>query len=1123
MPNIFDNIDNNFKEALSQTLEVSYKADFCVGYFNLRGWKSIDKNIEGWTGGDENCCRLLIGMQRLPQEELRIAESIITNDNNIDNQTALRFKTRIAEEFRDQLTIGVPSNADEKGLRRLVKQLKTKKLIVRLFLKHSLHAKLYLLFRNDTINPIIGYLGSSNLTQSGLSSQGELNVDILDNDACTKLSHWFDERWSDRWCIDISEELIKVIDESWARERPIPPYHIYIKMAYHIAQEARSGLNEFKIPKIFENELLDYQIAAVKIAAHHLNKRNGVMIGDVVGLGKTLMATALARIFEDDYDLEVLILCPKNLVKMWEDYRERYALRGKVISISTVINDLPETRRYRLVIIDESHNLRNRQGKRYKVIHDYINQNDSKCILLSATPYNKTYQDLSSQLRLFIPEDLDLNIRPENLLREIGQMAFSARYQADIRTIAAFEKSEYPDDWRELMRLFLVRRTRSFIKDNYGKFDDINNRKYLLFKDGITKQYFPNRIPKTVNFEVNTQYENLFSDDVVDKINNLELPRYGLGNYLDDQSTNLSNALEKEIIKDLSRSGKSVMGFCRTNLFKRLESGGYAYLVSIERHILRNFIFMYAIDNGLPLPLGQTDSSLIDKQTDQDQEFSTDMLDSDNTDDEDLVQEELTFALNKSEEDFLKKAEKVYNIYERRYPRRFRWIGTNLFTKKLRIDLYSDATFLRELLVKFGEWKAEEDTKLNALHKLVTKDHPDKKILIFSQFADTVEYLEKNLKKLGVEKIESASGKSSDPTKLAWRFSPTSNAKRSSILPEEEIRILIATDVLSEGQNLQDSHIVVNYDLPWAIIRLIQRAGRVDRIGQKSLDILCYSFLPADGINNIINLRGRVRNRLNQNAEVVGSDEAFFEDDDQKAVLDLYNEKTGILDDQDDSDVDLASYAFQIWQNAITEDPALKKKIEDMSSVVYSSKYYSPPKDNSRPEGALVYLKTSQGNETLTWISNEGNRVTENQFEILRAAKCSPETPAITRPDIHHDIVRKAAELVGNEETEIGGQLGRPSSVRYKIYHRLKNFSDENINTLFNTDLLKKSINDVYRFPLRTTAVNSLNRQLRSGIDDLTLSDLVISLRQTNRLCVIHEQEEVRDPEIICSMGLVKN
>ena len=133
--------------------------------------------------------------------------------------------------------------------------------------------------------------------------------------------------------------------------------------------------------------------------------------------------------------------------------------------------------------------------------------------------------------------------------------------------------------------------------------------------------------------------------------------------------------------------------------------------------------------------------------------------------------------------------------------------------------------------------------------------------------------------------------------------------------------MLISTDVLSEGQNLQDCAIVVNYDLPWAIIRLIQRAGRVDRIGQKARDILCYSFLPAEGIERLIRLRARVRARLNQNAEVVGTDEAFFEDEDARAVHDLYNEQAGILDGDDDTEVDLASFAYQIWNNATDGKP----------------------------------------------------------------------------------------------------------------------------------------------------------------------------------------------------------
>ena len=218
----------------------------------------------------------------------------------------------------------------------------------------------------------MGYLGSSNLTLAGLSRQGELNVDVVDSDACQKLENWFEDRWTDRWCIDISKELVEIIEQSWAREKLIPPYHIYIKMAYHLSNEARAGLAEFQIPRDFEGVLFEFQTAAVKIAAHHLNRRGGVLIGDVVGLGKTLMGTALARIFEDDYDLETLIICPKNLVKMWEDYRDEYRLRARVLSSSRVISELPNLRRYRLVLIDESHNLRNREGKRYSAIREYI-------------------------------------------------------------------------------------------------------------------------------------------------------------------------------------------------------------------------------------------------------------------------------------------------------------------------------------------------------------------------------------------------------------------------------------------------------------------------------------------------------------------------------------------------------------------------------------------------------------------------------------------------------------------------------------------------------------------------------------------------------------------------------
>lgn len=1121
MPRIFDNIEQKLLPTLSSSLELSHRSDFCIGYFNLRGWNELSGYVDSWSGGENNCCRLLIGMHVSPQEELSELMSLSKRNNGLDNQTALRLKRALAEEFREQLITGAPTNHDEITLRKLSKQIKDKKVIVKLFLRHPLHAKLYLLFRKDEVNPIIGYLGSSNLTLRGLSQQGELNVELLDTDACQKLAKWFEDRWQDRWCIDISSELAKIIDESWAREELIPPYHIYIKMAYHLSNEARSGLTGFRIPKDFGQRLFEFQTAAVKIAAHHINKRNGVIIGDVVGLGKTLMATAVARIFDDDYSYDTLIICPKNLVKMWEDYKEQYRLHARILSISQVMRELPNIRRYRMVLIDESHNLRNREGKRYRIIQDYIQRNESKVILLSATPYNKAYQDLSNQLRLFVPEDKDIGIRPELKIKEKGEIEFRRIHQCQPRSLVAFEKSEYADDWRELMRLYLVRRTRSFIQDNYAETDPNCGRKYLTFEDG-TRSYFPVRQPKTLKFKIddknpNDQYARLYASDVVDTINALNLPRYGLGNYINRSPENPPTPAEDKQLQNLSRAGKRLMGFCRTNLFKRLESSGQAFIQSIERHILRNYVYIHAIENNKPIPIGTQDTALLDTRfTDADESVEEWVTDENDNDNGKISIEAVKMT---SEDDYKRRAEQIYNIYETQYIRRFKWLRADLLSKQLANSLRKDAKSLIEILDKCGNWNPDGDAKLQALINLITKEHPNEKIIIFTQFADTVNYLESQLKSRGILRLAGATGDSEDPTGLAWRFSPVSNNKCDTVKPENELRVLLSTDILSEGQNLQDCYIVVNYDLPWAIIRLVQRAGRVDRIGQQAENILCYSFLPADGVERIIKLRSRVRQRLTENAEVVGTDEAFFEDDlpDHK-ILDLYNEKSGIFDGDADGEVDLASYAYQIWKNAIDADPSLERTIESLPPVVYSTRHHQV--NNNEPEGVLVYVRTCEGNDALAYVDKNGESVTESQYTILRIAECPPDEPALPRQENHHLLVRKGIEVIAEEEKAVGGQLGRPSGARFRTYEKLKRYADEIKGTLFESPELLRAIDDIYRYPLRQSAVDTINRQLRSGIDEKDLAKLVIAMRNEDRLCNIQEEAQSQEPTIICSLGL---
>jgi superfamily II DNA/RNA helicase/DNA replication protein DnaC len=1107
MPRIFDNINDTLLKYLQDTLGNSYKADICVGFFNLRGWASIDANVDKWNGWDGSCARVLVGMQKLPQEELRAALKA-NPDVMLDNKTAARLKVECAQQFKDQLVIGIPTNRDEAALRKLSAQIKDKKVIVKLHLPFPLHAKLYLMHKEDANVPIVGVLGSSNLTMSGMERQGELNIDVLDSDACKKLQQWFEDRWNHNYCVDISAELAEIIDNSWARETELPPYHIYLKIAYHLSQEARAGLNEFKIPRIFRDKLFAFQQAAVLIAAKKLYNRSGVFIGDVVGLGKTFTACAVAKIFEEDYYYSTLIVCPANLVEMWQSYIEDYDLKAQVMSVGMAPKELKKTKRFRLVILDESQNLRNDKGERYKAIKDYIRENDSKVILLSATPYNKEFIDLSSQLRLFVPDDLDLGISPEHYINKInGYQQFAINYpDIPIRSIRAFEKSEEIQDWRDLTRLFMIRRTRYFIKHHYAK-SDVESRYYLEFPNG-DRSYFPVRVPKKLEYKLtedsSDQYARLYNEQVVDKINDLIVPRYGLAKYFDAGQRHTLTNEEALIEQNLTRAGQRLIGFCRTNLFKRLESSGYSYLLSICRHIQRNYIFIYAIENDLPLPIGKNYSETVSSYLDWD--------DRDNYEDDYETSQVIVFSSDPAY--YISRAKESYAHFQSpKVCKRFGWIRSNLFTDKLLENLQKDTDNLLSVVEDNPQWDPAQDRQLNALYNLLHSEHPDEKVLIFTQYADTANYLYDQLGRMGIDHLGVATGASDNPTELARQFSPVSHKLHPT---KNDLRILIATDVLSEGQNLQDCHIMLNYDLPWAIIRLIQRAGRIDRIGQQAREILCYNVLPEKGVEKILRLRDRLRQRISQNAEVFGSDDVFFAGDPTN-IRDLYNEKTGIFDeDEKDTEIDLGSYAYQIWKEALEKDKSLERTISSLPNVVYSSKA------EEKRSSVVVYARTATDNDVLAQIDLHGNLVSQAQKEILDAAKCEPDTLALPRMEKHHNLVAEGIKLINTTERDTSGTLGRKTSIKYQAYTKLDNYIKQQEGTIFVSDALKKAVEAIYRFPLKEYAKELISRNLRTKDTIENLVRLVESLWEEGKLCLEEDNTAMnQEPQIICSMGFI--
>ena len=1103
MPDIFDNLktESSIGPALQKALANFDTCDVATGYFDLRGWASfadvVDGKVVGRQRSDPAVVRVLVGMVMPADSALMLAALQDTvqppaygSDLN-DMGKALTAKEQLVKHLRTQLMRGLPSESEQRTLQQLKAQLESGAVEMKVFTTAPLHGKTYIFHApGNAFAERRAYVGSSNLTNAGFYRNLELNIDVTDNDASRKLANWFTDRWEDPFSLKITSEIIELIEQSWASDKQPTPYEVYLKVCHALSKDAREGLG-YVLPPSIERLLLDYQETAVRTLARRIVRRGGTMLGDVVGLGKTLTAVATALMLEAAEDYTTLVLCPKNLERMWEEHLESYGLLGaRVIPYSMADKQLPELKRFHLVICDESHNLRNNSTKAYEAIHDYVRRNGSKVLLLTATPYNLAFADVANQIGLYIDDDEDLGIQPTAAIAVDPTLI--DKVDGKITTLAAFRRSEEAEDWKRLMSDHLVRRTRSFIKRT-AKTELVTlpdgqteAREYLQFADG-QRFHFPTRIPTPLSLDfADDDPAKLMEDDhTLDAIRDLSLPRYRLAAYDDPKAPHTEQ--DTKILSDIRSGRGNVSGFVRIGLFKRLSSSGHSFILSLQRQRARNELFVYAIDNGLDVPLG----SFSDRQ------FTVT--------DEDLEQDEKMGG----------SLESRYRELQRRLPASTKWLGTKVFKSTLKKDLLRDNRIITELLDRFGAWDPAKDSKVNALIDMLRDDHPGEKVLVFTEYADTAGYVAQALRDAGIQQVGLAYGDSDDPAAIARRFSPESNqmpgqgAQHAPVA--DPIDVLVATDVLSEGQNLQDSHIIVNYDLPWAIIRIIQRAGRVDRVGQKSDRVFIY-LITHEKVEQAIRLRQRIRQRLGDNAAAFGSDEQFFGDEREVNLLDdLYKGALPAEEElvQDEGEADAVSEAWLVWSQIKDEKPGLAAKIITMQDMVHSTR---EPYDNEVRTGVATYASTSTGIDAFaaSFDGPDGGDPIERlltPLEALRLFRAQQATPTAPLRADHFD--REASLVKGKLSTEMVA-AGALRGVRKWAVERLG-------GTIFGADA-SDAVSAMMERPLTEYANIRLRQARRSKYSDQDLADLVKQIHDDDRLVIgSTDKEEIK---ILCSIGV---
>lgn len=961
-----------------KSINIAY-LDFLIGYFSISGFVHLCEIIQSKIQ-DLKEIRILIGIQ----------SDVFFNDlhrEGIDPLSAEkeRFRKAFCEEQAKILNGEHYSKDPEEAFSKLLEIVS--KIQMRIVRDGKVHAKFYIFSGEPTpresVNGI-GYnyvgsviVGSSNLSHNGLIKHYEFNAELRDSDDIENALYEFEKLWEDS--VELRREDFECIkNQSYLQE--IKLKDLYYKLLIEYFGEDRIAFDrdiEGFFPEGYKP--LKYQIYAIKDGIAKLKKYNGFFLSDVVGLGKTLIASMIVKVLEARGELggKILIVCPPALKETWKEYFDRVKInRHREIFTHGSLHNLQDSVDFGLIIVDESHKFKSSGSDRYKEIQRICKEHSSyskKVILISATPQNNSPEDLANQIYLFrdkrsspIGEILHL----DDFFAKINKKYKKLR--KDFDNAAPEEKKEIKNKLKrvsekmrsEVVQHIMIRRTRADIEKLFQADLKEKGIKFPKIKKPISLQY-----------ELEESQRELSQETL--KLLNLESSRFGKYQYarylvypnLTDEGKKIYRGETSKDDSFYEQTADRLKGLIQSLLFKRFESSIYAFLKTLDRQIgfLRILIAMIEGYQEAVFP-----------KKDQDVEKILDAIDIDETEDGDFEGQanDASEEIKKRADELRKKSQEKIEDY---------WVLDKTHFKDSYLPmLKSDLKVLMELRGEWGGVLKQKDAKLEKLKQFlvaeISKQIKEKKqrddepkIVLFTEAKTTAQYLLRQLtgsdsskgelkeeiideiKKeisfdfsIGVLQVD-ASNRKHYESEIRKNFDASSQEK------ENRFHILISTDTLSEGINMHRSNILVNYDAPWNPARLMQRAGRVNRIGTKYEYIEVYHFRPSEIGEEILRLEKALFHKVQSFHYILGEDSEVYSPDEDIGFEGIYQ----VLEEKEEVDSELSHLAkvIELYEEKPKEYERIKKlspKIQCAVKGENESFFYLKQQFQSKNNGDIL-------------------------------------------------------------------------------------------------------------------------------------------------------------------------